>query len=147
MAVDWRSTVTTYGTACKELPEAHADMSSAAAEIYGASTYTMDLLGLRYVAEETQLTVPLPIELQVDNSTCKTFADDSVARSKLKHIDTRQEWVKCLRDRQVFKLVHVPTVDNLADLGTKILATEVFRRLRALIMFSPPDNSGTVVSA
>ena len=25
MAVDWRSTVTTYGTACKELPEAHAD--------------------------------------------------------------------------------------------------------------------------
>ena len=96
---------------------------------------------------ETQLTVPLPIEIQVDNSTCKTFADDSVARSKLKHIDTRQEWVKCLRDRQVFKLVHVPTVDNLADLGTKILATEVFRRLRALIMFSPPDNSGAVVSA
>ena len=60
---------------------------------------------------------------------------------------TRQERVKCLRDRQVFKLVHVPTVDNLADLGTKILATEVFRRLRALIMFSPPDHSGAVVNA
>ena len=135
MPVDWKSTVKTYATASREITEAHADVSSGAAEIYGASTATMDILGLRYIAEEAHIPFPRPVELQVDNSTAKAFADDSVLKTKLKHIDCRQEWVRILRDYRLFRLIHCPTDDNVADLGTKILGTGTFIRLRNMIMF------------
>lgn len=135
MPVDWKSTVKTYATATREITEAHADVSSGAAEIYGASTATMDILGLRYIAEEAHIPFPRPVELQVDNSTAKAFADDSVLKTKLKHIDCRQEWVRILRDHRLFRLIHCPTDNNVADLGTKILATGIFIRLREMIMF------------
>ena len=53
----------------------------------------------------------------------------------MKHIDVRQEWVQTLRDRDVFKLIHVPTMYNVADIGTKILLYPTFVRLRDMIMF------------
>ena len=135
MVVDWRSTIKSYATCTRELTEAHPDVSSGAAEIYGASTATQDILALKYITEEANMFFPLPIELQIDNETCKAFADDTVVKSRMKHIDVRQEWVQTLRDRDVFKLIHVPTMYNVADIGTKILLYPTFVRLRDMIMF------------
>ena len=85
--------------------------------------------------EEANMFFPLPIELQIDNETCKAFADDTVVKSRMKHIDVRQEWVQTLRDHDIFKLIHVPTMYNVADIGTKILLYPTFVRLRDMIMF------------
>ena len=60
--------------------------------------------------------------------------DRSAAKTKLKHIDCRQEWVKVLRNKDILKPVHVDSKDNVADLFTKILSRGVFERLRDLIM-------------
>ena len=51
-------------------------------------------------------------------------------RSKMKHIDCRQEWVKTLRDKEVVECVHLDTKQNLADLFTKILPAQRFIELR-----------------
>jgi len=59
----------------------------------------------------------------------RIFTDASAQRSKLKHIDCRQEWIKILRDKPVCTPAHVPTKDNLADLFTKILPNGDFIRL------------------
>ena len=56
----------------------------------------------------------------------------------MKHIDVRQEWVQILRDHDIFSLVHVPTIHNLADIGTKILLYPTFVKLRDMIMFWRP---------
>ena len=138
MVVDWRSTIKSYATCTRELTEAHPDVSSGAAEIYGASTATQDILALKYITEEANMFFPLPIELQIDNDTCKAFGDDTVVKSRMKHIDVRQEWVQTLRDHDIFSLVHVPTIHNIADIGTKILLYPTFLKLRDMIMFWRP---------
>ena len=81
--------------------------------------------------------VPIPFVLQVDNAACLAFSKDQVQRSKLRHIDCRQEWVQALRDANVVSLEHVDSKDNFADLFTKILDAETPHPLRrSYVMFT-----------
>ena len=57
---------------------------------------------------------------------------NTAAKTKLKHIDCRQEWARTLRDKDICLPQHVDTELNLADLFTKILSVGVFQRLRQL---------------
>ena len=102
-----------------------------------AGNATKDILHLSYVAEEIGIPFPKPFKLQMDNDAAKCFAEDTVSKSKLKHIDARQEWVKILRDREICTPVHVDSMYNLADIFTKILSTEVFERLRDQLLWDP----------
>ena len=79
-----------------------------------------------------------PFVLQVDNAACIAFAEDQVQRTKLRHIDCRQEWVLALRDANVVKLKWVESKANFADLFTKILEAETFLRLRDQLMVFEP---------
>jgi hypothetical protein len=72
--------------------------------------------------------------LEVDNEACYIFCQGSALKIKLKYIDTRQEWVKTLRNRDIMRPQHVPSPDNIADLFTKILPGPDFLRLRDTIM-------------
>ena len=110
-------------------------MSSGAVEIYGAGNATCDIMGLSYVVEEMGIEFPFPFTLEIDNDAAKIFALGTAQRSKLKHIDCRQEWVKTLRDRNICTPVHIPSEDNLADIFTKILPRPTFIRLRDQILF------------
>ena len=83
------------------------------------------------------LDFPAPITLQMDNTTAEAFINHTAFKSKLKHIDARQEWVRTLRNKNILVPQHVDTKDNVADLFTKILTTAEFRRLRGLIMAAP----------
>ena len=118
------------------IAENHADVSSAAAEIYAAGTAVMDFLGLSYVASEAGVTFPEVITLQVDNTACEAFASSRrfYGRSRLRHVDARQHWVQCLRDSELVKTVHVPTGENLADFFTKPLALSSFVSMRTRMM-------------
>ena len=71
----------------------------------------------------------------MDNSEAECFALGTAFKSKLKHIDCRQEWVRVLRDRKICIPVHVDSKDNLADMFTKILPAHDFERLRSKIMY------------
>ena len=55
-------------------------------------------------------------------------------KSKLRHIDARQDWVQALRDATLAKLAKVHTCNNLADLGTKLLEPDTVEGLRDQIM-------------
>ena len=86
---------------------------------------------------------PKPVELQMDNSTAIAFTNNTCVKSKLKHIDCRQEWVKVVRDKNIMTPKYVPTDDNLADLFTKILGLAVFKKHRDSIMVKlDPQVSG-----
>ena len=103
------------------MPELHADISLAAAEIFAASVALNELLHLGYVTSELGLDFPKPICLEVDNATAIVFSKDQVRRSKLRHIDARMAWVEALRDDKLVKLIKVDTAENLADLNSKLL--------------------------
>ena len=128
------------------ITELHADMSSAAAEVYAASVALTEFLHLTFVLEEMGLGCVSPIKLEVDNSTAIAFAEGS-KRSKMRHIDCRQQWVEALRDHSLVKLIKVGTDDNLADLFTKILGPIKFENLRDRIMWPCPSTSSTLFEA
>ena len=138
--VYWVSKVSSVAFATEMIGEAHADISSSAAEVYCAGNASMDFLNLSYVASEMNVKFPKPYAfvMQIDNAAAKIFADNSAYRTKLKHIDCRQEWVKILRDKDICQCRHVPSVDNLADLFklTKILPVHTFERLRNRLMIT-----------
>ena len=70
----------------------------------------------------------------MDNEAARIFTNASAQKTKLKHIDCRQEWVQALRNKNIIQPAHVPTDDNLADLMTKILEKKTFVGLRERCM-------------
>jgi hypothetical protein len=119
-----------------DIADNHADVSSAAAEIYAMGTATMDVLALSYVCSETGIQFPRTFVLQVDNAAAQAFASQTTysGRSRLRHVDARQEWVQALRNSNLVKAVHVDTTENLSDLFTKALDLGTFIRFRKQLM-------------
>jgi hypothetical protein len=136
-AVLWGSKVTSVAFAHPDIGEAHADMSSGAAEIYCTSNALCDFMHLSYVVDEEGMQFPKPIPVHMDNTAAIAFAKNTCSKSNLKHIDCRQEWVQVLRDKGIMTPIYVPTKENVADLFTKILDPKDFIRLRSMIMTCP----------
>ena len=130
----WGSKVSSVAFAHPLIGEAHPDISSGAAEVYAAGNATFEFLHLSYTADEMGIPFPQPLILQVDNKAAIAFADNSALKTKLKHIDTRQKWVKTLRSKNIIQTKHVPSRDNLADIFTKILDADTFEHLRDRMM-------------
>ena len=86
----------------------------------------MTIMGLSYVVEEMGMTFPFPFTLEMDNDAARIFCLGSAHKTKLKHIDCRQEWVRTLRNRDI--MTPVDTELNDADLFTKTLARGPFER-------------------
>ena len=114
----------------------HADVSSAAAEIYAMGNATMDILGLSYVCSEAGISFPRTFVLQVDNAAAQAYASQTTysGKSRLRHVDARQEWVQALRDSKIVQAVHVDTTENLSDMFTKALDLATFIRFRKQLM-------------
>jgi hypothetical protein len=133
--VYWKSTVYSECFASADIGVAHAERSSGAAEVIGVGNATQDILHLSYVCREMNIPFPKPFILQMDNSAAQVFAEGGCRRTKMKHIDCAQEWVKILRDRNIMTPVHVDTKENLADIFTKILEVGIFIYLRSKLMY------------
>lgn len=143
-AVLWASKVSSIAFAHPDIGEAHADTSSGASEIYGAANATYDILHLSYIVDEMGLSFPKPIKLEMDNTTAEAFIKHTAFKSKLKHIDCRQEWVRVLRNKDILYPVHVDTQLNAADICTKILPVRTFLTLRDMLMtFRPCASSAS----
>ena len=130
----WASNVSSAAFAHPDIGEARADISSDSAEVYAAVNATFEFVHLSYTADEMGIGFPKPIVMHVDNKAAIAFSDNTVFKTKLKHIDVRQKWVQTLRNKSTVDTKHVQPEENLADLFTKILDEATFTRLRDRIM-------------
>ena len=112
----------------------HADVSSASAKIYAGSTGLSQGMWLSYVSEELGIDFPTPIAISVDNATAVAYANGTGKRSKIRHIDARQDWAQAMRDSTTCKLWKVHALENESDLLTKIHEPDQFERLRNCCM-------------
>ena len=135
----WYSKASSVTFASPKIGEAHADTSSTAVEIFAAGNASQELMGLSYVSEEMNIPFPSPIVLEMDNAAAKIFCDGSASKTRLKHIDARQEWIQVLRNKDLIKAQYVPTDENLADIFTKILPRATFIYLRDQILKPLPQ--------
>jgi hypothetical protein len=98
-----------------------------------------DIIALSYVCSEAGISFPRrTFVLQVDNAAAQAYAPQTTysGKSRLRHVDARQEWVQVLRDSNIVKAVHVDTSlsANLSDMLTKALDLATFIRFRKQLM-------------
>ena len=139
MPVFYKSKATSVAMAHPSIIEGHADVSSAACEIYGAAQATFNILYLSYCADEMGITFQRPSVLEMDNAAAEVFTNNTALNSKLRHIDQRQHWVQALRDHNLIKAIHVDTKVNLADIFTKSIDGPIFRTLRDMFLHDCTD--------
>ena len=97
----------------------------------------MTIMGRSYVVEEMGMIFPFPFVLEMYNDAGRIIVClGSAHKTKLKHIECRQEWVRTLRNRDIMTPVHaiVDTELNDVDLFTKILARGPFEKVCNRIM-------------
>ena len=139
MPVFYKSKATSVAMAHPSIMDGHADVSSAACEIYGAAQATFSILYLSYCADEMGIAFQRPSVLEMDNAAAEVFTNNTALNSKLRHIDQRQHWVQVLRDRNLIKAIHVDTKVNLADIFTKSIEGPTFRTLRDMFLHDCTD--------
>ena len=101
------------------------------AEYVAATSCTCHAIWLRRLLEELQLLQKESTKIYVDNRSAQELAKNSVFHERSKHIDTRYHFIReCITKKEV-ELTHVKTQDQVADIFTKPLKFEDFRRLRA----------------
>ena len=77
---------------------------------------------------------PMPIIVNTDSTVAQAFMANTCPKTRMKHIDVRQNWIKLIRNAQVCLPQYIPTADNLADFFTKILFKSTFIKLRKSLM-------------
>ena len=140
--VDWFFKCTSIAFADPAIGESHPDVSVAAGEIYAAGNAACEILQLSHVADEFGVPFPKPAILHMDNAAAEAFSftSNTIIRTKLKHIDVRQDWVRTLRDHNLLIPTQVPSADNLANFFTKTLPEPTFVRLRDQTMKTLPPH-------
>ena len=125
-----------YQRAIKEAIDCRVydEASPRTAESYYATNATMNWLYLSYMLDDMGLTMPLPIQLQIDDAAAQAFAGSTLIRTEVKYINHRQHWVRTLRDKNIYLPVHVDTKENLADFFITPQDKSTFWYLMAKIM-------------
>ena len=109
-------------------------VSSACAEIYALSDAVKSVRLYRYRAMELGMSVPLPLQVRVDNTQAKAFSKGTCVNSKLGGtFDVREQWVKELKNKSEVAVQYVNTTNNIADLLTKTHRTHRFQQLLSMV--------------
>ena len=147
MIFAWRSAfqscrMTSYTSGDEFSIDSEIAQATAGSEVY-AMAETMKLARhFGFVAEEKGIKFTYPIEIKVDASAAKGFAESVGKVSKMKHIDVRMAWVKELRNRNLVTFERVPGTENLADFFTKLLLGVQFTKWEAAMMQKLPLAKG-----
>ncbi|MCW3101348.1 MAG: uncharacterized protein JWL77_6966, partial [Chthonomonadaceae bacterium] len=109
--------------------QATVALSSTEAEYMAISTAVQEVLWYRMWIKEI-LGIDITIPLYCDNQSAIELASNDCYHSRTKHIDLRHHFVRDHVIKDHIKIQWVPTVDQEADLLTKMLGTKQFIILR-----------------
>jgi hypothetical protein len=102
--------------------------SPAHAEIYACSEGVKEARWLQWVAYDLGIELDNIVDIKVDNSQVISFKYGTCAKSRLRMIDLREDWVQELRDDGVVSVSKVSTSHNFSDILTKCLRSPEFIR-------------------
>ena len=111
-------------------------LSSAEAEFISASAMVQEVIYIRKFLEKLGFPQKQPpTSVYEDDRTCISWSEGSVGGSdRAKHIDLREHFVHDAVQHGVLVLKPIDSVDNVADLLTKPVVTEIFQSLRRFLM-------------
>lgn len=85
-----------------------------------------------------------PFQLVNDNAGAIALSKKSVNHEKSKHIDMRHHFIWEKVEDKTVSFTHVPSAQNIADLLTKALPTELFTKLCNLLGMKRLDQGGVL---
>ena len=110
-------------------------LSSAEAEYYAMTDATKEALLVRQLLRELSYDhYSAPVPIHVDNMGAKYIAENMINNKRTKHIDIRYHFIRHYIQDKAIRLDYVPTKLNIADLMTKALPIQDFRRLSRMLL-------------
>jgi len=103
-------------------------LSVTEAELYAAVQCTQDMLFVWKIIKSIGLKVKLPIILDLDNKGAVDIANYWSVAGRTKHIDTKQYFIRHLKENGIIKVRWIPGKINEADLYTQNLPGPDFRK-------------------
>ena len=102
-------------------------MSSAEAEFYACSEAVKEIPFMIQILEFLGIEVEKPVEVMVDNLGAIYMSQNQVSSSRTRHMDTRYHYVNDLQDDGMIKVKFVRSEDNVSDIATKNVSSEIMR--------------------
>ena len=119
---------------CRSLRDIHVSFSISEAELRGFTLATFEVLWARYLLEEIGYPQLEATRIYEDNAAVVRLMDSLAAPGgRMKHLNKLRRSAQQYVDLQEVACVKVPGVENLADVLTKNLDVETFRKLNRAI--------------
>ncbi|KMQ87972.1 copia protein [Lasius niger] len=110
------------------------------AEYVAASSAAKEAVWLRNLLDEIGYRCDSTTVLYVDNQSAIKIAKNPEFHERIKHIDVRYHHIREIVENAVIQVLYVPSEMQKADIFTKALPKESFRRLRESMGMCANDN-------
>lgn len=127
-----------YSQAIRQRTVSH---SSTDAEIKAAAAASRQVKAAQLILLEMNIKPELPTPLHIDNVATIYVGQNDKTNNVLRHVAIDIAQIREFVDHGVTTLVNIDTADNNADIHTKPLASNIFKRHRAHITYSVADKS------
>ena len=108
-------------------------------EYVALANTTKEAIWLHILLTELDFPPTMATMIHADNQDCIALANNPVSHSHTKHIDICHYFIReCIKRREI-RLNYISTKDMLADVFTKALPCEAFKRFRNLLGVLPLD--------
>ena len=115
----------------KSRKQGHVAVSTTEAEYVALSLACRQTQWLKKAFVDFRLSVPCA--LFADSTGCISITENDQVNDRTKHIDVHFHKTREELKKRTFELFHIPSQDNLADVGTKILDKPIHERLTSII--------------
>ena len=122
---------------CKLQPTIAA--STTEAEIISAQSCVMMVLSLRKIMEFLGFKQQSPTIVREDNLGVIAISRDPMLYSKMKHMQIKQSFIRDYQEKGEVQLIYIESVEQLADILTKVLEPKLFVHLRDRIVVASTD--------
>ena len=109
-------------------------LSTAESEFVEATEAAKDVVWLRNFVTELGFPQLAPSRLLEDNQACVAMVNNHSVTGRNRHFCVKMAWLRQQVSDEIIKLVFVASKNNVADILTKILPTEVHTKLTKLLL-------------
>ncbi|XP_020696174.1 uncharacterized protein LOC110109444 [Dendrobium catenatum] len=114
--------------------------SSTEAEYRALSAATSEVIWLRRLLEEIDITQTGPTTIHCDNISAMALAKNPILHARTKHIEIDYQFIRHHLNSNSIRLTHISSTDQIADIFTKSFIPARFQELRRKLTIQDPND-------
>jgi hypothetical protein len=105
-------------------------LSSCESEYVACCMCAKQVVWMRRLLEELGHKQSQPTPIYSDNEAARMLSENPIQHDRTKHIDNQYHYIRSVSNSKIVKVIHVPSVEEEADILTKEYVGPNFRKLR-----------------